>query len=192
MTRARMALAAPVAVALALYLSLALYQLDLPGLHYDEAREAGLPAVQLLRGLPGEVHRGATVPVLGHDVPLMVQDYIGALQVVLALPFLALLGPSATALRLLPVTLGALTIVLTGRLAQRLYGPRSAALAMLLLAVQPSFVFDTPGRVRYVRDGAIGRRAIAATGPRPRGRPRWGARLLSPAWVSTPSCCSSG
>jgi 4-amino-4-deoxy-L-arabinose transferase-like glycosyltransferase len=143
MIRARPALAVPAAVALVLYLSLALYQLDLPGLHYDEAREAGLPALQLLRGQPVEAHRDATVRVLGRDVPLMVQDYIGALQVVLAVPFLALFGPSAAALRLMPVALGALTIVLAGGLAQRLYGPGSAAVAMLLLAVQPSFVFWT-------------------------------------------------
>ena len=38
--------------ALLLYLALACYQLGLPGLHYDEAKEAGLNAMQLLTGAP--------------------------------------------------------------------------------------------------------------------------------------------
>ena len=35
-------------VGLAVFSALAAYQLDLPGLHYDEAKEAGVNAMQLL------------------------------------------------------------------------------------------------------------------------------------------------
>nr|HMQ56487.1 hypothetical protein [Anaerolineae bacterium] len=39
-----------------LYLGLSLYQLDLPGLHYDEAFEA-VPAGELFQGPPGTAFR---------------------------------------------------------------------------------------------------------------------------------------
>ena len=128
-------------IALGVFLTLALYQLDLPGLHYDEAREAGLPALQILQGQPVSAQRGATVNVFGREVPLMVQDYIGALQAFLAVPFLAVFGANTIALRLMPVAGAALALVLAGILAGRLYGRHGAWAAMLVLAVQPSFLF---------------------------------------------------
>ncbi len=128
-------------MALAIFLGFALYQLSLPGLHYDEAREAGVNALQLVRGLPVEAFRGARVQVAGQVFPLMVQDYIGALNVYLAIPFLAIGGANVIALRLLPVVTAALTLVLTHRLADRLAGQIAAGVTALLLAVNPSFVF---------------------------------------------------
>ncbi|MCC7352558.1 MAG: hypothetical protein IT330_02285 [Anaerolineae bacterium] len=130
-------------LALLAFLSLSLYQLSLPGLHYDEVKEAGLNALQLLRGLPVEAFRGAGVRVGGLFLPLMVQEYIGALNVYLALPFIAALGPTAGALRLLPILTGAFTLVLVYLLALELARPRRgpAAATVLLLAVNPSFIF---------------------------------------------------
>lgn len=128
-------------IALALFLGLTLYQLSLPGLHYDEAREAGVNALQLVRGLPVEAFRGAAVRIAGQTFPLMVQDYIGALNVYLAIPFLALGGVNVVALRLLPVVTAALTLVLVYRLVNRLAGPIAADVTALLLAVNPTFVF---------------------------------------------------
>ncbi len=128
-------------LALALFLGLALHQLSLPGLHYDEAREAGVNALQLVRGLPVEAFRDATLEIAGYAFPLMVQDYIGALNVYLVVPFLAFGGVNVIALRLLPVVTAALTLVLTYRLADRLAGRVAAGTAALLLAVNPSFVF---------------------------------------------------
>jgi hypothetical protein len=133
----------PLALALVAFLILSLYQLHLPGLHYDEAKEAGLNALQIARGLPVEAFRGVGVRIGGVLLPLMVQEYIGALNVYLALPFVAWLGPTAGALRLLPVLTGALTLALVYRLARAWGRPGRgvAAAAALLLAVNPSFVF---------------------------------------------------
>lgn len=128
-------------LAVGIFLALACHQLDLPGLHYDEAREAGLPAMQLLHGGPVFAQRGATVNVFGRELPLMVQDYIGALQAFLAVPFLATFGINTVALRLMPVAAAAVALVLAGVLAGSLYGRQGAWAAMLVLAVQPSFVF---------------------------------------------------
>ena len=124
-----------------LFLALAAYQLHLPGLHYDEAKEAGLNAMQLVTCQPVTAFREATVQVGPWRLPLMVQDYIGALNVLLALPFLALGGDTVVALRWLPLLIAALTLVLAWRLARRLGGPAAAAATALLLAVNPSFIF---------------------------------------------------
>lgn len=126
---------------LLLFLTLGAHQLHLPGLHYDEAKEAGLNAMQLLTGQPVTAFRDATVPLGHRQVPLMVQDYIGALNVFLAIPFLALGGVNAVALRYLPLLTGGLTLLLTWHVARRLGGPVAAHCAALLLAVNPSFVF---------------------------------------------------
>lgn len=126
---------------LIVFVLLAAWQLSLPGLHYDEAKEAGLNAMQLVLGQPVTAFRGATIGIGRWRLPLMVQDYIGALNVVLAVPFLALGGLNVSALRSLPIGIAAMTLVITAGVARRLGGPRAAAVAALLLAVNPTFVF---------------------------------------------------
>lgn len=132
---------APLLLALGLFFVLAVYQLTLPGLHYDEAKEAGINAMQLVQGQPVTAFRGAGLHLMGRTWPLMVQDYIGALNVYLALPFLAVGGITVTALRLLSVSCGLLTLLFLYLLARRWFSARVAAAAVLLLAVNPSFVF---------------------------------------------------
>ena len=128
-------------IALLSFALLATHQLTLPGLHYDEAKEAGLNAMQLVTGQPVTAFREATVGIGLWRLPLMVQDYIGSLNVLLAIPFLAVGGLNVSALRWLPVCIGALTLVVTGRVAQRLGGPVAARVAVFLLAVNPTFIF---------------------------------------------------
>ena len=94
-----------------LYLLLAGYQLGLPGLHYDEAREAGVNALEILTGAPVTAFRGAGITVGGRTFPLMVQDYIGALNVYLALPALALSGIGVPNLRVQSVLTGWLALL---------------------------------------------------------------------------------
>jgi 4-amino-4-deoxy-L-arabinose transferase-like glycosyltransferase len=136
-----------VVLALAVFLALCLYQIELPGLHYDEAREAGVPAMQLLKwrnsvvGQPVETFRGSGIRIMGKVFPLMVTDYIGALNIYLLLPFFALLGSNVLALRLMPIVFAVLTLLLTYLLAQQLFNRRTALITCLLLAVNPSFIF---------------------------------------------------
>ena len=136
-----------------LFLFLAAYQLGLPGLHYDEAKEAGVNAMELLHGTPVTAFRDATVSVFGLDLPLMVQDYIGALNIYLALPFLAATGIGVPNLRLLPLTLAVLGLLALERSVSEWLALNEhkelpvapiylASLACLtLLAAAPSFVF---------------------------------------------------
>jgi len=139
-------------LAVTAFLILASYQLGLPGLHYDEAKEAGVNALELLTGAPVTAFRGATVTLFGRDFPLMVQDYIGALNVYLALPFLSLTGIGVPNLRFLSLALGLLALLALERavsewiaLARQQTGPVPISLAGLftvtLLAASPSFVF---------------------------------------------------
>ena len=150
-------------VALLCYLGLAVYQLELPGLHYDEAREAGLNAMEIVTGAPITAFREAGISLGGRTFPVMVQDYIGALNVYLALPFLALTGVGVPNLRILPVLCGLIVLLLVERSISewvalvrarqhsgqnrdgqpQAHAPIALAglLAVSLLAVSPSFVF---------------------------------------------------
>lgn len=134
-------------IAVLLYLALALPQLDLPGLHYDEAKEAGVNAMEMLLRQDVHAFRSAGLQIGSLFLPIMVQDYIGALNVYLALPFLALAGITVSGLRLVGVACGLGTLILTGclgnELTQMATGRRERlpGLAMLLLAASPSFLF---------------------------------------------------
>ncbi len=134
------------------YLLLAGAQLGLPGLHYDEAKEAGVNAVELLTGAPVTAFRDAALTVGPWRLPLMVQDYIGSLYVYLTLPFLALTGVGVPNLRAPAVLVGLATLLLaaatveawmrlTGAASPRRVGRGAAVLTVWLLAASPSFVF---------------------------------------------------
>ncbi len=124
-----------------LYASLSFYQIDLPGLHYDEAFEA-IPAMQLLLGQPVTAFRNGLLTLGQLSLPLMTQDYIGTLNTYLVLPFIAILGPTPVALRSMSIVVGALTLGMSYALTVRLTHQRWVGLlTALLLAVDPTFIF---------------------------------------------------
>jgi hypothetical protein len=128
-------------IPLIIYLLLGFYQINLPGLHYDEAFEA-VPALQLLYGQPVTTFRDHGLDLAGQTFPLMTQDYIGAINTYLSLPFIAFLGPTPAALRIMTVILGGLTLWLVYALTYRLTGNYWVGLtAMLILMADPTFVF---------------------------------------------------
>ena len=130
----------PLGLALLFFFTLSLYQLHLPGLHYDEAQEV-LPAMRLLLGQPTEPFRGAAIQIAGRAFPLMIYDYLGTVNTYLVIPFFALLGIDVISLRLMALITGALTIVLAYGVAQEMFDEKVAALSALLLSVHPSFIF---------------------------------------------------
>jgi len=124
-----------------LYLLLSGYQLDLPGLHYDEAFEA-VPTMQLLYGQPVTTFRQHGLTFMGRTWPLMTQDYIGAINSYASLPFIWLFGPTTLALRLMSIGIGLITLALTYQLTRYLTGsPTLGLVAMTMLAVEPTFIF---------------------------------------------------
>ncbi|GAC1300808.1 MAG: hypothetical protein NVSMB27_41190 [Ktedonobacteraceae bacterium] len=126
---------------LTLFLAFATWRLDVPGLHYDEALEAGLPAVQLLHNQPLPILNQVAWPLFGRHLPVMVQSHIGALQVYAVLPFIRSGGATVIALRSMPVLAGALTLVAVQLFMLVVYGDVAAVWASLWLASFASFIF---------------------------------------------------
>lgn len=129
-----------VALAVALFLGLALYHYRLPGLYYDEAADV-VPAMQLLKGQPVRLQRGVGIHLFGRDFPVMIGDYWGTTSTYAVLPLFAVFGVGVLPVRLFPIAAGALALVLTYLLGRRLFDGRVGALAALLLAGAPTFVF---------------------------------------------------
>lgn len=128
-------------LAILLYLALAAHQLGLPGLYYDEALD--LPqAVQLAHGWSVTLFpKDPGVNILGYTFPVMVIDYVGAVNTYLMAALFAFTGGHWVAVRWFQVLVGALIVAFSFRLARHWFGPLVAVIATLLLAVNPSFIF---------------------------------------------------
>jgi hypothetical protein len=129
-----------VLAAVALFLSLALYQYRLPGLYYDEAGDV-VPAMQLLHGEPISLQRGVGIHLFGRDFPVMIGDYWGTTSTYAVLPLFWLLGIDVLPIRLFPILAGAVSVVATWQLGRRLFGSPAGTAAALLLAISPTFIF---------------------------------------------------
>lgn len=127
-------------IAVMLYGALAFHQYDLPGLYYDEAFDV-VPAMQLLNGESVNLARGVGINVMGRDFPVMIGDYWGIVSTYAVLPLFAVFGVGVFAIRLWTIVAGMLAVYLTFIVGRRLYGPSAGAIASLLLAIFPSFVF---------------------------------------------------
>ncbi|MBI3977854.1 MAG: glycosyltransferase family 39 protein [Chloroflexi bacterium] len=132
--------AATLSAAVLLFLLLATYQIDLPGLYYDEALDA-VPAMQIAQRVPTELHRDAGVTVGRYTYPLMVMDYVGPVNTYLLVPVFRLFGAGVLQIRLPMIALAATGLILSYVLVRRLFDRWTAAAAALLLAASPSFIF---------------------------------------------------
>lgn len=132
-----------VALAALAFLLAASWRLSLPGLQYDECLAAA-PAVSFVRGteLAEPMHiRPSVIHPFGRPLPVMIMPYIGPVKTLLHIPFFTVFGISTVTVRLLPLLAGLASLVLTGWIARRLWGRAVANLTMLLLALDPSWVF---------------------------------------------------
>jgi len=129
-----------VAAAVALFLSISLRQLDLPGFYYDEGFDL-TPMLALMRGEQPELLRGIGLGVGGMTLPLMKMDYLGSITGYLTLPFMAVFGPGVAAARLQPIFFSCVTLVLAFVAGRRWFGDGVAALGVMLLAANPSFIW---------------------------------------------------
>jgi Dolichyl-phosphate-mannose-protein mannosyltransferase len=132
------------ALALAAYVVLATWQIELPGLNYDELIQL-TPALAFVKGglsSSVDVIPKSELHLFGHSLPLMILPYLGAVKTIAFVPVAASFGISAESVRIFSVTVGAAALVATYGFARTLF-PRSevAALGAVLLATDPSFVF---------------------------------------------------
>ncbi|MEO6063754.1 MAG: glycosyltransferase family 39 protein [Thermoflexales bacterium] len=129
----------PVA-AIGLFLSISLRQLELPGFYYDEGFDL-TPMLALMRGEQPELLRGIGLGLGGMTLPLMRMDYLGSITGYLSLPFMAVFGPGVAAARLQPIFFSCVTLALAFVAGRRWFGDRVAALGVLMLAANPSFIW---------------------------------------------------
>jgi len=120
-----------------LFFVLASYNIELPGLYYDEALDV-VPTMQLATGQPIDKHN--SVEILGRRLPIMVSEYVGAVSTYLTLPFFLLLGVSVSSLRLTTIVFAVGTIIFTFCFLKLFFDRKVALLAALLLAVNPAFI----------------------------------------------------
>lgn len=121
---------------------LAMRQLEVPGLNYDEVIQAE-PARQFLRadGRPSEIPGLESARWLGRWFPLMTQPYMGALKSQALIPIFAAFGATPTSLRLTTLAWGLVGVLLAMLWARRLLGLPVALLTGAFVAFDPSFVF---------------------------------------------------
>jgi|GEM_PF-260201 len=129
-----------VGLALCTFCILTFYQISLPGLHTDEALEV-IPAVQLVRGQPVECFKGVCLNLFGLRLPVMIYEYIATVNTYLAIPFFLLFGINVPALRSMPIVQSMVAMLFLYMLLRETFNRRTALIALLLLAVNPSFVF---------------------------------------------------
>jgi len=125
---------AGIVAAVALFCTLGLSHLGLPGLYQDEALDVA-PAARLLRG---ESWPYALCPS-SVALPLMVCDHVGPTSTYLMLPFLSGFGINLTAVRVYEFAVGLAALALTFLFARRVLPRGTAWIAALLLAAMPSF-----------------------------------------------------
>lgn len=135
----RWASCAALAVASLVYAAATVPNLDLPGLHYDEAYDASL-AVEMLKGQPLQGAH-SSISLGGREWPLMSTPIEAATTAYLtAIPF-RLFGISVETLRLWWLAMGLATLVLLWFLARDWFGPSTAAIAALLCGTSPVFAW---------------------------------------------------
>ncbi len=125
-------------LALGMYFAIGAFNLHLPGLQYDEAADA-VPALEILRGQA--VSSLSHFSLFGRDWPLMMLHHIGPASIYTSLVGFATLGISVESLRIAQLGVGTLSLGLLFWLARLWFGRRVAAIAVLLCASAPAFIW---------------------------------------------------
>jgi hypothetical protein len=133
-----------VAGAILLLVLLAVWDLALPGLYYDELIQV-VHALDLARGplaTPvGHGPPGGQIALLGHVIPFMTMDYMGAVKQFAFLPVAWLFGTTIESIRLFSIGMAVLGLIATYAFARKALGPVIGAIGVLLLATDPCMVF---------------------------------------------------
>ncbi len=124
------------------YLALAIANLDLPGLYYDEVLQV-LPAMNIVGYDVGQdfYYVPRSIINLGaRPFPMLIMPYTGALEVAIFVPVLGLFGVSTGTIRLAYIVLGLAAIALTFVWTRRVFDRRFAAIATLLMATDAGYI----------------------------------------------------
>jgi hypothetical protein len=116
------------------FLLLGLSFVGYAGIQTDEALFAA-PLFRAWRYFP--------IRLFHHQVPVMELSYLGALKTWLYAPIFSIWNPSAAAIRVPAILMGALTVLLFGALLERVHGRRAAWVGGILLATDTTFLLTT-------------------------------------------------
>ncbi len=125
-------------VAYALYFSIGLTNLTLPGPQYDEVADA-VPAMELIRGLPNTAFD--TVNVFGLHLPLVMGHYTGPSSIYVSFAGMSVFGTTVAGLRITQLILGAITLLLLFILARAWFDAPAAGLVSLICATAPAYLW---------------------------------------------------
>lgn len=137
---------AALVLAIALFFVVGAWDLRQPGLMSDEAADA-VPALAMRAGKTPSVVENITL--FGREVPLMMLHHIGPATIYTSAAGFALFGVSVEALRLSQLGVGALALVLLWLLARLWGGDLAAAIAALLCATMPPFIWWSRAGANY-------------------------------------------
>ncbi len=127
-----------------LYLSLAMFNINYPGLNTDEAFH-GVASNNILKN-SSDINKGKLtflgcyIILFGKIFPIMPSDYYGAVIAYLFYPFIHIFGSNAIALRLGCIFIFAIFLLFVYQLCKIWFGTRVGLLAALLTATNLAFV----------------------------------------------------
>ncbi len=109
--------------------------IDAPGLQYDE--------VLFVNAATGEATNGLFVAKRILGIPVMLMGYVGALKAYLYYPVFRLFGVSAATVRWPVIVVSGLTLCVAYAVARFSFGRVVSALLVLVIAVDPAFIYLT-------------------------------------------------
>lgn len=122
--------------------SLAIQNLSVPGLYYDEAVFGGMAKDFVIGNVHGpHIPENQVVTLFGRPFPVLIQPYLGALKSWMLMPSLALFGASVPTLRASNLFWDLAALLLLMLATWRWSGLASALLVGPLLAFDPNFFF---------------------------------------------------
>ncbi|HKN93133.1 MAG TPA: glycosyltransferase family 39 protein [Thermoleophilaceae bacterium] len=131
-------------LAIAGFVVVASRTLSSPGLYADEASQI-VPALAFLKGHIAQSVVEGTGPAIGigaHKLHVMTESYFGSVKSVAYAPVAAIFGTGVQAIRGFSIALAALALAAYCAFSRRLFRDAAvAAVAVVLLAADPSFVF---------------------------------------------------
>jgi len=115
------------------------YNIRLPGMFQDEAFDID-NTMQLV--IFGELRSPTRKPLylFGKAYPVMMHETMGPIYAYSIIPFYYVFGVGVVAARMMPITFGLATIVLTFQLGKTLFSRKVAYISTALLSIFPSFI----------------------------------------------------
>jgi hypothetical protein len=128
--------------AAALFALLAVWNIDLPGLYYDEVIQVstalGVVKAHVQSQLSGEPR--SEIAYHQRRLALMTMGYLGGLKTIAFVPIAAAVKLGPKSIRSFTILIGTLALIATAAFARRFLGPPAAALAAILLATDASYL----------------------------------------------------